>query len=406
MPSILNAPKAINEGQSREHLLWVLSAATFMIFFQAYMIAPLIPRLAQLLGESPQRVGGAIPAYLIPYGLATLFYGLLADRIGPRRIIVGSLLAFVVLTGLTATARSANELIVWRGLTGIGASGVIPIGLALIGQLFPYAERGRPLGWLFGAMAGGAAFGSTLGSVLEPYVGWPSLFVGVAGVSLALLGWLWRATGRVPIAKKKASGSLSGVLTGYYTLLLTMRGLRTYTYVFLNGVFHSGVFTWLGLYFKQRFGLDEVGIGLALLGYGVPGFLLGPYIGKLADQKGRRWLIPLGLALSAVATMILIFDVPLLVAALGVTILSLGYDLTQPLLAGIVTDLGKNQPGQAMGLNVFMLFVGFGVGSFLFGQLLEAGLPTALTAFTVGQLVISMAAVAFFAAEKRKSESN
>lgn len=129
MPSMLNAPIAINQGQSREHLLWVLSAATFLIFFQAYMIAPLIPRLAQLLGESPQRVGLAIPAYLIPYGLATLFYGLLADRIGPRRIIVGSLLAFVVLTGLTATARSANELIVWRGLTGIGASGVIPIGL-------------------------------------------------------------------------------------------------------------------------------------------------------------------------------------------------------------------------------------------------------------------------------------
>jgi hypothetical protein len=45
------------------------------------------------------------------------------------------------------------------------------------------------------------------------------------------------------------------------------------------------------------------------------------------------------------------------------TTLSLGYDVTQPLFAGIVTSLGGNRPGQAMGVNVFALFVGFGLGS-------------------------------------------
>src|SRR5579883_1294341 len=174
------------EGASEEQgerLIRILSAATFLIFFQAYMIAPLIPKLADVFHVSAQTIGVAVPAYMIPYGAATLFYGIVSDRVGRRPIILGSLALFVALTTLTALARSGGELVFWRLLTGIGASGVVPIGLALMGDLFPYEKRGRPLGWLFGAMAGGMAFGSTFGVLLEPIVGWRSLFVGVGGLA-------------------------------------------------------------------------------------------------------------------------------------------------------------------------------------------------------------------------------
>lgn len=70
----------------REQLLWVLSAATFFIFFQAYMVAPLIPRLSDFFGVSGQAIGLIVPAYMIPYGVSTLFYGLLSDRLGRRPI--------------------------------------------------------------------------------------------------------------------------------------------------------------------------------------------------------------------------------------------------------------------------------------------------------------------------------
>jgi predicted MFS family arabinose efflux permease len=232
------------KNSSREPLLWLLSAATFIIFFQAYMVAPLIPKLASLFGVPEQAVGLMVPAYLVPYAIATLFYGLLADRIGPKLIILSSLLAFVILTGLSATATSARDLIIWRLLTGIGASGVIPISLALIVQLYSYEERGRPLGWLFGAMAGGSAFGSTIGVVVEPFIGWQLLFIGVAISGLIVLGILWVLFKKIS-RSRAASGRLSfqKVLEGYKQLLSNVRGARTYVYVFLNGVFHSGVFT-------------------------------------------------------------------------------------------------------------------------------------------------------------------
>jgi hypothetical protein len=44
---------------------------------------------------------------------------------------------------------------------------------------------------------------------------------------------------------------------------LTFRAQRTYAYVLVNAVVHSGIYTWLGLYLRRRYGLGEAGIGLA-----------------------------------------------------------------------------------------------------------------------------------------------
>jgi predicted MFS family arabinose efflux permease len=382
----------------RERLLRILAGATFLIFFQAYMVAPLIPRLAAIFSVSEERVGLIVPAYMIPYGIATLFYGVLADRIGRRRVLLVSLTAFIALTALTATAQTETQLVMWRLATGIGASGVVPLALSLIGQLFPYEQRGRPLGWLFGAMAGGMAFGSTLGVLAEPLLGWRVLFVGVAllgGVVLAML-----FPHRALLGNGVGAGlELRTVIAGYRNLLGSARGFRTYGYVLLNGIFHSGIYTWLGAYFAQRYQLGEVGIGLALLGYGVPGFFLGPVVGRLADRWGRRWLIPAGLGIASASALVLADSAPLLAAAIAVTVLSLGYDMTQPLLAGIVTQLAPDRPGQAMGLNVFCLFTGFGLGSLVFGLALRAGFPAAFIFFSSIQGALALLALFLFSTE-------
>lgn len=405
------ASSAAAEGQpgarvERERLLRVLALATFVIFFQAFMVAPIIPRLAAVFGTPAEMVGLIVPAYLIPYGIATLAYGLLADRLGIRPLMVTSLAAFAVLTALTATAHSVASMAVWRVLTGLGASGVVPLALVLVGGLFPYEQRGRPLGWLFGAMAGGMAFGSTFGAVLEPFVGWRGLFliVGVAGAGVLLLLLPYRRF--IGARPRPTAGTLGDLLRSYRNLLGTPRGQRTYGYVLLNSVFHSGVFTWLGVYFEHRYSLGPVGIGLALLGYGIPGFLFGPIIGRAADRLGRGRLLPIGLGLGALATTALMLDLPLAAAAITVTILSLGYDMTQPLFAGIVTALGGKRPGQAMGLNVFFLFTGFGLGSLIFGAVLRVGFGTALGTFAAVEAAAAVASVALFRSELSAGAGN
>jgi MFS family permease len=90
-----------------------------------------------------------------------------------------SLAAFSILSILTATAHTVEQLTMFRIATGIGASGVVPLALAFVARTYPYEQRGRALGWLFGAMAGGMAFGSPLGAMLAPSISWQGLFVAV-----------------------------------------------------------------------------------------------------------------------------------------------------------------------------------------------------------------------------------
>jgi len=118
-----------------------------------------------------------------------------------------------------------------------------------------------------------------------------------------------------------------------------------------------------------------------------------------ADRWGRAWLLPIGLGLSAIAGTFLLLGFPLALAPIVAMVLSLGYDMTQPLLAGIVTSLSGQRPGQAMGLNVFTLFVGFGLGSLIFGEVLRFGFGPALGLFTAIEAVLMAASVALFRSE-------
>ena len=375
----------------------VLTVAAFLIFAQAFMIAPILPRLAHVFSTGVGLVGLAVPAYLIPYGLMSLAWGPLADRFGRRPIIQACLAAFVVVTALTAVAPGVGGFVAARVAAGVVASGVVPVGVALIGDVVPYTERGHALGWLFAGMAGGMAVGSTAGALVEPLIGWRGLFLVVAAASAVTALATWTSVPAPLHRRSRVSASV--VARGYLALLGNRRGRRTYGYVGLNAILQSGIYTWLGVYLHRRYGLEPVGIGLALLGYGVPGFVLGPAIGRAADRYGRAWLIPTGVAVGAGAAFALAAPIPLAAAAVVITLLSLSYDLTQPLLAGIVTDLPA-QRGQAVALMAVILFCGFGAGSLVFQAVLVFGFTPALSIFGAVAAVAAGYALPAFAGER------
>lgn len=85
-----------------------------------------------------QTVALSVPGYLIPYGAATLLYGPGSDRLGRWPVMRGSLGAFTLLAVATTRVSSAGMFIAARVATGFGASGVVPVALALVGDLVPY----------------------------------------------------------------------------------------------------------------------------------------------------------------------------------------------------------------------------------------------------------------------------
>ncbi|OOK71279.1 sugar (and other) transporter family protein [Mycobacterium kansasii] len=218
--------------------LALLTSTAFLLFAQIFMVAPILPALARDFGSTEGMVGLGVPAFLVPYGWTVLVWGTVSDRWGRRRVILMSLCAFVVLTIVTPLATDVGQFIALRFVTGVAAGGVVPISVALIGDLVPYRRRGRVLGWVFGGAAGGMAFGAAGGALGEPLVGWHGLFgvVAVGGLVLLVLGlWLVPDTAAAP-----HPSSVRQVAAGFAELLSTSRGRRTYGYVLVNAVLHAG----------------------------------------------------------------------------------------------------------------------------------------------------------------------
>src|ERR1700761_5569857 len=82
-------------------LVVILSLGTFIVFFQGFMVAPILPGLAMLFHVSVRQVSFIEPAYLLGYGFVTLVYAPLSDKYGRFPVILFSLACFIVLTACT-----------------------------------------------------------------------------------------------------------------------------------------------------------------------------------------------------------------------------------------------------------------------------------------------------------------
>jgi predicted MFS family arabinose efflux permease len=95
-------------------------------------------------------------------------------------------------------------------------------------------------------------------------------------------------------------------------------------------------------------------------------------IESLSHPTGRwqpnclKRIIPLGILIAAISAAALMPRSPLLWPVIITTILSLGYDMSHPLLAGVITSVNPARRGLSMGMNAFVLFCGFGIGTLVF----------------------------------------
>ncbi|QIH37116.1 MFS transporter [Sphingobacterium sp. DR205] len=380
-------------------LVAILSLGTFIVFFQGFMVAPILPQLSAIFNVSIQHVSFIEPAYLLSYGLSTLIYAPLSDKYGRLPVIIFSISGFIIVTALTACTDTIGNLIFLRLLTGLVAGGVAPTTIGWIGDRFPYEKRGHALGIFFGFMAAGTAFGSSAGALLTAFVGWRMLFWIVAGMGLFILV-IFLYTRQNFIQKQNNNAIiLKSIFFEYYCILKTQRGRRTYIFVLLNSMFHSGIFAWTGYYFFSNYHLNEKGVGLALLGYGIPGLILGPFLGKMADRYGRNKIIPIGITIGAISVLLLSMHYSLLVSCLLIATLSLAFDMTHPLFAAIITTLSEHK-GVAIGLFAFVMFMGYGLGSLIFSLIINLGINESFQIYGLCAAVGAIASFFSFKSEK------
>lgn len=172
--------------------LSVLVLGLFMTLLDLTIVNIAIPSILDGLHASLDQVLWVLNAYSLLYALLLISSARLGDIYGPRNLFAAGIVIFTIASGFSALAQDPTQLIVSRGLQGLGAAVLAPQGMPLMLSLFPADRRGGVFA-IYGTIAGLAVVaGPTVGGLLVSHFGWRSIFtvnlpVGVITLALALL---------------------------------------------------------------------------------------------------------------------------------------------------------------------------------------------------------------------------
>jgi MFS transporter, AAHS family, 4-hydroxybenzoate transporter len=167
-------------------LLLTCAAVLFLDGFDTQAIGYVAPALAKEWDLTKGALGPVFSAGLFGLMIGALLFGPLADRVGRKKIIILSTLAFGIGALVTALVQDLNTLLAIRFLTGLGLGGAMPNAIAMTSEFNPRRRRATMVMIMFCGFSVGAALGGLLAAALIPQFGWRSVFV-VGGIAPLLL---------------------------------------------------------------------------------------------------------------------------------------------------------------------------------------------------------------------------
>ncbi len=190
-PSIQEDPAL---GLSPRAKLQILGAVLLGLLLGALdqtIVGTALPRIVTELGGQSVYVW-TFTIYLLTSTITVPFYGKLSDLYGRKPLLMIGITIFLVGSALSGLSQDIYQLIAFRGLQGIGAGALFPISLAVIGDLYSPAERGKYQG-LFGAVFGlSAIVGPLAGGWITEHLSWHWIFYINLPVGLIALFIIWR----------------------------------------------------------------------------------------------------------------------------------------------------------------------------------------------------------------------
>jgi EmrB/QacA subfamily drug resistance transporter len=180
------------------------------------------------LGASQSDLEWSINSYTLIFAGLLFTWGILADRLGRKRILMLGMALFGLTSLLCAYAGTPGELIAARAAMGFAGAAIMPSTLAVIANVFPRHEQGKAIGVWAGSVGLAIAIGPVVGGALLDSFWWGSVFlINVPIVILGLIAMVFI----VPESRNPHPGRLDPA-----GVLLSMAGLV----VFVYGVIHGG----------------------------------------------------------------------------------------------------------------------------------------------------------------------
>jgi MFS transporter, DHA1 family, inner membrane transport protein len=323
---------------------------------------PFAPALARGL-EVPLTQVTSLVALNQGTGLLSPFLGPLADRWGPRAMMLIGLGSLA--TGMLAAAALPfyGTVLLALALAGLGKSCFDPALLAYIGARVPWARRGLAIGLVEFAWAGSSLLGIPLVGYFIGRYGWRSPFflLGVLAVAgLVLLALLLPRVRPVPSAATR----MVRVREAWRILLRRRAAVGALGYSVCFTMANDTLFVIYGAWLERDFHLPLAALGVAVAAIGAGELLAETLVALLADRMGLARAAVGGVTLTAIAYFVMpvvVRTLPLALAALFVAFLA--FEFTVVTAVGLVTEVLPDARGTMMGALAAASSVGRALGA-------------------------------------------
>jgi MFS family permease len=297
---------------------WMLDGFDIMLY--ALVVSALLRDLSISTG-----VAGFLGSLtLVASGLGGVLFGLIADRWGRRRALIGSVLVYSVFTAACGLAQSVWQLGVSRFLLGLGMGGEWTSGAAMVSETWPDRHRGKAVALMQSAWAVGYAAAALVVAIVLPRFGWRVVFlIGILPALLTL--WIRRGVEESEVwLRSRARGehntaTIKDVFQGRFATTTALLTLLSTSTIFA----YWGLNLWVPAYLSLEPARGGLGLGTALTTLLVVTMQVGTFFGYVSfgyvsDAVGRRRAFVSYILIAALVTLLYgLTSNPLILLLLG-----------------------------------------------------------------------------------------
>ncbi|MGB3734103.1 MAG: MFS transporter [Ilumatobacter sp.] len=356
----VTTPDTEPPSQLPTSLRW-LAVGTFALGTEAFVIAGVLPEIADDLQVSQSAVGFLVAMFALTYGLSAPIVNSAVARREPKMVLRTAMGLFVLANFTAAAAPTFATLLAARMIAGVFAAAFAPTASATASELAHKSQRGRALAVVFGGMSMAMVAGVPLGTVLSDIGSWRTTFVfvamlgAVAGVGIhVFVPAVHRST---PVARRRPM-----------SVLRTAGVRRCLAVAVLVRAADFAVFTYLAAIVTDIYGNPRVTVPVVLLVNGSVGWFGTTMSGKRTDREGAQRARSIAIAGSAVGLALLVAAsnsnglVAQVVAVPALVVWSFSAWGFGPPQQSRLLDLAPEAPVTALAINASATQIGIGLG--------------------------------------------